>query len=84
MEFCDARGVDLAKLALQFCVQNPAIATTVPGTANPDNMAKQLQWLNEPVDHELIAEVMRLLEPTKNVLWRVGRKQNSVDWDAGL
>jgi len=25
-----------------------------------------------------------LLEPTKNVLWRVGRQENSVDWDAGV
>ena len=30
VEFCDAKGVDIAKLALQFCVQNPDIATTVP------------------------------------------------------
>ena len=84
VEFCDARGVDIAKLALQFCLQNPDITTTVPGTANPDNMAKQLQWIDEPVDHELIAEVRKLLAPTENVLWRVGRAENSVDWDAGL
>ena len=84
VEFCDAKGVDIAKLALQFCLQHPDIATTVPGTANPDNMAKQLQWLDEPGDHGLIAEVMQLLEPTKNVLWRVGRQENNVDWDAGL
>ena len=76
--------MDIAKLALQFCVQNPAIATTVPGTANPDNMAAMLRWMNEPVDHALLTEVMQLLAPTKNVLWRVGRKENSVDWDAGL
>ena len=47
-------------------------------------MAKQLQWIDEPVDHELIAEVRKLLAPTENVLWRVGREENSVDWDAGL
>ena len=84
VEFCDARGVDIAKLALQFCLQNPDITTTVPGTANPDNMAKQLQWMDEPVDHELIAEVRKLLEPTQNVLWPVGRQENSVDWEARL
>ncbi len=84
VEFCDAKGVDIAKLAFQFTLQNPDITTSVPGTANPDNMAAMLRWLHEPVDHELIAEVMRLLEPTKNVLWRVGRQENSVDWDAGL
>ncbi len=84
VEFCDAKSVDIAKLAFQFTLQNSDLATIVPGTANPDNMAKQLQWLNEPVDHELIAEVMRVLEPTKNVLWPVGRPENSVDLNAGL
>lgn len=84
VDFCDARGVDIAKLALQFCLQNPDITTTVPGTANPDNMAKQLQWIDEPVDHELIAEVRKLLGPTQNVLWPVGREENSVDREAGL
>ncbi|MBI5774517.1 MAG: aldo/keto reductase [Verrucomicrobia bacterium] len=83
VEFCDARGVDIAKLALQFCIQNPDIATTVPGTANPDNMAKMLKWIDEPVDWELIREVQKILEPVKNVLWPVGRPENSEDLNAG-
>lgn len=84
VEFCDARGVDIAKLALQFCIQHPDIATTVPGTANPDNMAKMLKWIDEPVDWELIGEVQKVLEPTKNILWPVGRPENSEDLNAGL
>jgi len=84
VEFCDARGVDIAKLALQFCVQNTDFATTVPGTANPDNMEKQLRWIEEPADWELIREVQQILEPTKNVLWPVGRPENSEDQSAGL
>jgi aryl-alcohol dehydrogenase-like predicted oxidoreductase len=84
VEFCDARGVDIAKLALQFCVANTDFATTVPGTANPDNMAKQLQWIEEPVDWELIRDVQRILDPTHNVLWPVGRPVNSDDLNAGL
>src|SRR3954469_24820853 len=39
-EVCAQRGVDLAKLALQFSCSNPAIATTVAGSANPDNIRK--------------------------------------------
>lgn len=84
VEFCDARGVDIAKLALQFSVHHPDLATTVPGTANPDNMAKMLRWIDEPVDWELIREVQRLLEPVRNTLWPVGRPENSQDLNAGL
>mgnify|MGYP003347556225 CR=1 FL=1 len=81
---CASKGVDIAKLALQFCIQHPDIATTVPGTANPDNMAKMLKWIDEPVDWELIGEVQKVLEPTKNILWPVGRPENSEDLNAGL
>ncbi|MBM3877704.1 MAG: aldo/keto reductase [Verrucomicrobia bacterium] len=84
VEFCDSRGVDIARLALQFCVANTDIATTVPGTANPDNMEKQLRWIEEPVDWDLIHDVRRILDPTHNVLWPVGRPENSDDLDAGL
>src|SRR3954465_9369478 len=34
-EHCARQGVDIAKLALQFSVANPDIATTVSGSANP-------------------------------------------------
>ncbi len=84
VEFCDARGVDIAKLAIQFCVANPDFATTVAGTANPANMASILKWLDEPTDWQLIGEVQKFLEPTKNVLWPVGRPENSDDLNAGL
>jgi len=84
VEFCDARGVDIAKLALQFCIHHPDITTTVPGTANPANMAKMLRWIDEPVDWALIGEVQQFLEPVKNILWPVGRPENSDDLNAGL
>jgi aryl-alcohol dehydrogenase-like predicted oxidoreductase len=77
VEHCDCKSVDIAKLAIQFCIQNPDITTTVAGTANPTNMANILKWIEEPLDQELLAEVQRILEPVKNVLWPVGRSENS-------
>lgn len=37
-ELCERRGSDIAKLALQFSCSNPDIATTVAGSANPENI----------------------------------------------
>ena len=83
VEHCDRKGVDIAKLAIQFCLQDSDITTTVAGTANPTNMANILKWIEEPLDHELLAEVQRILEPVKNVLWPVGRSENSENQEAG-
>ncbi len=84
VEYCDRKGVDIAKLAIQFCLQDLDITTTVAGTANPANMANILKWIEEPLDPELLAEVQRILEPVKNVLWPVGRSENSENQEAGL
>ena len=84
VEHCDRKGVDIAKLAIQFCLQDLDITTTIAGTANPANMANILKWIEEPLDHELLAEVQRILEPVKNVLWPAGRAENSENQEAGL
>ena len=84
VEHCDRKGVDIASLAIRFCVENPDITTTVAGTANPANMANILKWIEAPLDHDLLGEVLKILEPVKNVLWPVGRPENSADQEAGL
>src|SRR5256712_7760675 len=58
---CRARGVDIAQLALQFSLSHPAIATTLVGTANPENLKKNVAWSAQPPDPELLAEVQASL-----------------------
>ena len=84
VQHCDRKGVDIASLAIQFCVENPDITTTVAGTANPANMANILKWIEQPPDRELLDEVRQILGPVANILWPVGRPENSEDLDAGL
>ncbi len=75
--FCKKQGADLSKLAIQFAVANPDIHTTLVGTATPDHLLKNLKWLEEPVDENLLEEVMRILEPIHNVTWPSGRAENN-------
>lgn len=84
VEHCDGKGVDIAALAIQFCIENADITTTVAGTANPANMANILKWIEQPLDRQLLAEVQEILEPVRNVLWPVGRPENSENLEAGL
>lgn len=64
---CAARGSDIAKLALQFSLMHPDIATTVAGSANPNNIRTWAKWAAEPIDQQLLAEVQAIFAPVKNI-----------------
>ena len=64
---CAERGVDIARLALQFSIAHPEITTTIAGSANPENIRKWAQWAAEPIDEALLAEVREIFKPVKNI-----------------
>lgn len=76
VEYCNGLGVDLTKLALQFAVAHPAIATTLVGTASPENIKKNAAWIAEPIDFELMAKVLEVLKPIHNHNFTRGRPEN--------
>jgi aryl-alcohol dehydrogenase-like predicted oxidoreductase len=76
-EHCARKGVDIAKLALQFSLANPDITTTIAGSANPDNIRKWARWAAEPLDRELLAEVQAIFAPVKNLGHLEGLKENN-------
>ena len=76
VEFCTAQGVDIVKLAVQFCVAHPGIATTLVGTANPDNIRQNVAWAEEAPDFELIGRVLALLKPIHNHNYTRGLPEN--------
>jgi len=76
-EHCASKGVDIAKLALQFSLANPDITTTVTGSANPDNIRKWVKWAAEPLDQELLAEVLEIFRPVKNIGHKEGLAENN-------
>src|SRR2546426_439080 len=61
-EHCAKKGVDIAKLALQFSCANPDITTTIAGSANPDNIRNWAKWIEEPLDQQLLAEVLEIFK----------------------
>jgi aryl-alcohol dehydrogenase-like predicted oxidoreductase len=64
---CAERGVDIAKLALQFSLANPDITTTIAGSANPNNIRNWAKWASELIDEQLLAEVLEIFRPVKNL-----------------
>jgi len=76
-EFCRSRGSSIAKLALQFAIANPAIATTVAGSANPKNVRDWATWAAEPLDQELLRDVQAIFAPVKNIGHLEGLPENN-------
>jgi L-galactose dehydrogenase len=76
VEFCRQQGVDIVKLAVQFSLQHGGIATTLIGTANPENMLRNIAYALEPVDHDLLGQVRAILAPIHNHNFTRGRPEN--------
>lgn len=76
-ERCRARGGSIAKLALQFAIADPRIATTVAGSANPANIRAWAEWAAEPIDHDLLREVREIFAPVRNIGHVEGLAENN-------
>ncbi|GAB4456370.1 MAG: aldo/keto reductase [Anaerolineae bacterium] len=75
--YCRSQGVDIAQLAIQFSLSNPDIATTLVSTATPQNIIKNVEWLETPLDQALLTQVQAILAPIKNRTWPSGRPENN-------
>ncbi|MDA7930925.1 aldo/keto reductase [Akkermansiaceae bacterium] len=76
-KLCNDNGVDIAQLALQYSCGHDDIASTVAGSANPKNVAKWAQWLAEPIDQSLLAQVHEIFAPVKNLGHPEGLPENN-------
>jgi aryl-alcohol dehydrogenase-like predicted oxidoreductase len=74
---CAKRGVDIAKLALQYSLEHAAISTTIAGSANPANVRAWAAWAAEPIDRQLLAEVQDIFRPVHNLGHREGLPENN-------
>lgn len=74
---CAQRGVDIAKLAVQFSIAHPDITTTVAGSANPENIRNWAKWAAEPVDTELLEAVQSVFAPVRNIGHTEGLPENN-------
>jgi aryl-alcohol dehydrogenase-like predicted oxidoreductase len=75
-EHCAKKGSDIAKLALQFSIRHPDLATCIVGSANPQNVTNWARWSAEPIDETLLEEVLTILRPIHNWFYTEGRPEN--------
>ncbi|KAF8059175.1 hypothetical protein HT031_005347 [Scenedesmus sp. PABB004] len=88
-EYCRDQGADLARLALQFAVKHPSIATTLVGMASAATVRANVGAVLSALglgdapsgadarrEAEVLEEVQRILAPVKDLTWASGRPEN--------
>ena len=69
--YCEEQGYPIDKLAIQFSTSlNPRIATTLFSSANPKNVLKNIQYVNEPMDEALVQKVQEIIGDQMFVRWK--------------
>ena len=68
-QYCNEKNYPIEKLAVQFSVSNPRIASTLFSSANPENVRRNIQWANEEPDWDLVREVKEIIGNQQRVTW---------------
>lgn len=69
-EYCRAIGYPIEKLAMQYSVSNPRISTTLFSSANPANVLKNVAYVNEPLDRDVVKRVKEIIGDQQRVSWK--------------
>ena len=69
--YCTEKGYPIEKLAVQYSTSlNPRIATTLFSSANPANVLKNISYVNDPIDMEMVAKVREIIGDQMRVRWK--------------
>ena len=68
-QHCADKGYPIEKLAVQFSVSNPCIASTLFSSANPSNVKRNIAWAEEEPDWQLVEEVREIIGDQQRVSW---------------
>ncbi len=70
-EYCESVGYPIEKLAMQYSTSNnPRITTTLFSSANPVNVKKNIDWVGEPLDEQLVAKVREIIGDQMYSRWK--------------
>ena len=67
---CQDKGYPIGKLAVQFAVSEPRIASTLFSSANPDNVRRNIAWACEEPDWQIVSDVKEIIGNQQRVTWK--------------
>ncbi len=68
-QYCKEQNYPIEKLAIQYSVSNPRIATTLFSSANPENVLKNIRFVEEEIDLALVNKVKEIIGDQQRVSW---------------
>ena len=76
VDLCRKRGVDIAEVAIRFCLDHSYVSSTLVGIRSEEQVKANLKLLQVQTDPVLVEEIRSLLGPTFNYVWPLGRPEN--------
>jgi L-galactose dehydrogenase len=73
---CRAHGLDASEVALRFCLDHPAVATTLVGMSSRAHVERNLKCLELRIDPALLEEIRATVAPVANLTWPSGLPEN--------
>ena len=77
VEVCQRHGADVSFLANQYSIQRSGCATTLIGTTKQQHLDSALAAAEEPIDEDLLADVLAAVGPDRGRHWMSGLPQNN-------
>ena len=77
VEVCQRRGADVSFLANQYSIQRSGCATTFIGTAKQRHLDSVVAAAEEPIDEDLLADVLAAIGSDRGRHWTTGLPQNN-------
>ena len=77
VEVCQRRGADVSFLANQYSIQRSGCATTLIGTTKQPHLDSAVAAVEEPIDEDLLAEVLAAVGADRGRHWISGLPQNN-------
>ncbi len=68
-QYCKEQNYPIEKLAIQYSVSNPRIATTLFSSANPENVLKNIRYVEEEINQTLVEKVKEIIGDQQRVSW---------------
>jgi L-galactose dehydrogenase len=77
VEVCRRHGKDIATVAVRFCLDHPAVSSTLVGMSTQEEVRGNLEILRLQTDPQLLEEIRTAIGPAFNVSWPSGKPENN-------
>ena len=75
-EFCRKQGVDIADVAMRFCLDHRYVSSTLVGLGSTRQVEASLKLMQTSTDPELLRQLQTIIGPAFNSAWPSGRPEN--------